>query len=110
MISFTNKKLELNGVMLDMPYEIHDAFEYDDHVIVLFKPGASKDRSKSFPNLRSYDQQGREVWSAGLPTSEHMDRYYKISSREPLVVHSVCSYTCEIDPDTGKIIKRTFYK
>lgn len=110
MISFDKSTLHVNGVTHDLPYEIDEVFECKGNIIVLFKPNAKQDKTTNFPNLVCYSKVGNMVWTASLPTNERMDRYYKISSHNPLIVHSVCSFTCEIDCRTGNIIKKTFYK
>ena len=93
-----------------LPYRIRDAFFSDGNAIVLFQPSEEKERGVCFHNLRCYNREGDEIWTAELPTNEGMDRYYKISSQAPLVAYSVCSFACEIDIATGKIKTKTFFK
>jgi hypothetical protein len=47
---------------------------------------------------------------ADFPEPTREDYYYLITSRKPLVVTSFSSYDCELDPGTGKIVSREFFK
>ncbi len=60
------------------------------------------------PNLLGYDSSGARIWEAEFP--RHSDYYYKVTSRTPLVAYSFSSYSCEIDPKSGKIKAKSFFK
>ena len=77
---------------------------------MLYDPDADTRSWGTFPNLVAVDVDGRQVWIAETPTTVTGDAYYRISSVQPLRAMSVKSYDCEIDPATGRIIDRIFYK
>ena len=110
MISFNDKKLNINGNEYTLDYTIYDACEFDDRVIVLFHPDEGIKMPDQFANLVSFTLNGQKEWTANLPTSSNADVYYKITSKTPLIVNSMQSYKCKIDLSTGKILKADFYK
>lgn len=103
-------KLILRGQQTSTDYPVSDAFQEDDKIIVLFDPDSKTGKFGQFPNLIAIDRRGQKIWTAQLPTTETGDAYYRISSRKPLIAYSVCSYSCEIDTQTGKIKQKIFYK
>jgi len=110
MITFYGKTLSINGKSLELDYPVVDAFELEGRIIVLFNPDAYTERFGQFPNLIALGPTGERVWTAELPTTTSGDRYYKVSSRTPLVVYSIYSQECEIEPATGRIKVRRFFK
>jgi hypothetical protein len=48
------------------------------------------------------------LWEADLPSDA--DYFYRIASVRPLRVNCFSSFRCEIDPATGRIIRKDFYK
>jgi ABC-type transport system substrate-binding protein len=61
-------------------------------------------------DFKSPQKGWRRLWTAELPTTNTGDSYYRIVSYRPLVAYSICSYECEIDLDTGRILRRSFFK
>ena len=59
-------------------------------------------------NLIAFNSRGDRLWEAEMPGVS--DYYYKIQSASPLSAYSFSSYLCEIDPKSGRIAKRTFFK
>ncbi|QPJ63677.1 MAG: hypothetical protein G3M70_02010 [Candidatus Nitronauta litoralis] len=81
-------------------------------------PNENLGKEEQFKNLFGYNLEGKQLWVAELPTSKKADVYYKIKKKRntlspwtfSLIAYSFCSYECEIDIKTGKIIKSVFYK
>lgn len=110
MITFSEKQIVIDGKAFDLEYTIVDAFEFNNLVVVLFDPDDYTLKFGQFANLLAINAAGKHIWTAELPTTASGDRYYKIASKQPLIVYSVCSYECEIDCATGRIVKSTFFK
>jgi hypothetical protein len=110
MITFTGKTIIINDKLIELEYPIADAFELEHKIIVLFDSDARTEKFGQFPNLIALGLNGEKLWTAELPTTTSGDRYYKIASQIPLVVYSIYSEECEIDPSTGKIKRHTFFK
>jgi len=110
MITFNGKMLSVSGKSLELDYPVADAFELEGRIIVLFNPDAYKEKFGQFSNLIALRPTGERLWVAELPTTTTGDRYYKVASQTPLVVYSIYSQECEIDPATGRIKARHFFK
>jgi|HubBroStandDraft_1064217.scaffolds.fasta_scaffold04103_8 hypothetical protein len=110
IINFVERQLSIEGVQHQLTFPIDDAFEYNGMVIVLFDPDSPAEDFRPFHNLIAVDPSGQQKWEAELPTSSPGDRYYRISSKNPLTVYSAQSYDCVIDPSTGRIVTKTFTK
>jgi hypothetical protein len=109
-IRFVERELFIDGIRHELRFPIVDAFEHDGMVVVLFDPDSPADSFRPFHNLVAVDSDARLKWEAELPTSNPGDRYYRISSREPLLVYSAQSYDCVIDISTGRIVRKEFTK
>ena len=110
-LKIKSQVLFVNEVQLNLDYPVSEAFLIESKIIVLFDPDSNLQRFGQFANLIALDAQTHDlIWTSELPTTETGDAYYKITSRKPLVAFSVCSYSCEIDLETGKISNKTFYK
>lgn len=117
-ISFRGTEVEINERVLKMPYAILDAFFSHGRLVVLLDPDAyladpaykvqRRQTGIALRNLIAFDLDGRKLWEAEFPQSS--DYYYKISSQSPLVVYSFSSFACEIDPATGKITAKSFFR
>jgi hypothetical protein len=110
MITFSVKTISVSGKSLEVEFPVSDAFELEGCVIVLFNPDAYTEKFGQFPNLVALRPTGERLWTAELPTTTSGDRYYKVSSRAPLVVYSIYWVECEIELSTGRIKARRFYK
>jgi hypothetical protein len=91
-VRFIERELFVNGNRHELPYPIDDAVEYEEIVIILFDPDSAEGYGP-FHNLIAIDSSGRTKWKADLPTHNPGERYYKIFSKEPLVVYSAESMT-----------------
>ena len=110
MITFSGNTISIDGRVVQLQHQIIDAFEQEDLVVVLFDPNAYLEKFGQFPNLVALGRDGELRWTAELPTNTSGDRYYKLASNIPLVACSIYSWECEIDPSTGRIRAREFYK
>ena len=117
-ISFEKSELRIGERVIVTPWPVMEAFDDGERVIVLLNPDAyltdpayKIQRRSGMPanrNLLAYSYDGDLLWEAHFPSD--VDYYYRISSRQPLRVNSFSSFRCEIDPTTGKIIKKDFFK
>lgn len=119
-VTYDDKKLNIDGKVVETPWPIREAFTIEGNVIVLMDqfadlkgPVLDIREVRKIPkgrNLFCYSLNGSVLWQAEFPTRSMEDYYYSISSRSPLVVNSFSSYRCEIDPQNGKIIRKEFFK
>jgi hypothetical protein len=109
-VSYNGMILRVGEKAYSLEYPLVDAFEVDDGIVVLFDPDALEAKSGQFRNLRCLSPSGDYRWVAELPTNLSGDRYYRISSRRPLVAYSVKSFACTIDSTNGQIVAREFFK
>ena len=117
-VSFSGAEVNLNERRLKMPYRVLDAFISKGVIIVLLDPDSYlRDREYkqrlqntgvALRNLAAFDFEGKRLWEAEFP--QNTDYYYKVSSKEPLIVYSFSSFECEIDPTSGKIKSKSFFK
>lgn len=117
-VTYQGRTVTVDGTSYTMPYEIREAFGLDEIAIVLLDPNAylndptyGKERRRGvnpLHNLFGIDNSGRVLWEAEF--AEAVDYYYRVASRSPLVALSFSSFRCEIDPFTGKIVKKQFFK
>ncbi|MCH8911074.1 MAG: hypothetical protein IH867_10105 [Chloroflexi bacterium] len=106
-VVFDRNRIKARGGWIELEHPIQDAFLEDGRLFVLFDPD-----SGSWPsaNMICIGLNGERLWVAEFPERTREDYYYLISSRKPLVVTSFSSYDCELDPETGKIVSREFFK
>lgn len=109
-VTFVGKQLTVGSQTIEFEYPIADAFLHERGIIILFDPDSYKSRFGQFQNLICIQTNGDRIWTADLPTTTSGDRYYRITSREPLVALSVQSFECNIDPATGRIVSQEFFK
>jgi hypothetical protein len=119
-VNFSGKSLEIDGRSIETRWDIQEAFEVGGKVIALLdffatikQPVLHIREIRDLPkgrNLHCFSKEGALLWEAEFPEGDGPDYYYSVTSRVPLVANSFSSYRCEIDPDTGKILRRQFYK
>lgn len=110
IVSHDGHNLRIDGVDYRLAYPIVESFECDGVVVVMFEPDSNPKNWGQFPNIVAVDRQGRQTWEASLPTSNTGDRYYKITSRDPLTAYSVMSYEVVLNLTNGRILTTTFFK
>lgn len=116
--TFQGREVMIDGARFEMPWPVLDAFDLEEQVIVLFDPDAylldpsyreqRRQGREAHRNLCAFSKNGEKVWEAEFP--EEADYYYAVSSRIPLRVNSFSSFRCEIDPRTGRIVAKEFFK
>jgi hypothetical protein len=100
--------LRLDGIVVLTPFRVRDAVASGSRVIVLYDPDEAPRPYGSFSNLVALDNHGAELWKAELPQSP--DSYYRLVSATPLVVDSVGSFRCTIDPESGRLLEVEWLK
>lgn len=109
-IRFVGDVLIIGNARLELEHEIFTAWRVDGRVLVLFDPDAVSDKVGQFANLVALDDAGQRLWVAEMPTTITGDRYYRVESMNPIIVCSVSSFDCTIDPETGLILDQEFTK
>jgi hypothetical protein len=109
-VSHSGNTVKINGEIVSLDYTVKEAFVVNELVIVLFDPDANLGKQGQFRNLVALHPTGELAWIAEFPTSKVSDVYYRISSQQPLKVASFSSYECEISPETGRIVSKSFFK
>jgi hypothetical protein len=117
-VTYDGDIVRIQGRPVRMDHMVRDAFWAGDRAIVLLDPnayldnpayGAQRRRSRNpIHNLRAYAPSGEMLWQAEQPEFE--DHYYMIESREPLVALSFSGHRCDLDPASGKILRKTRLK
>ena len=103
--------IEALGHRIQTEAPAQEFFTRGDRVIALLDPDKGPYHPNNrYANLVCYAADGTLVWRAELPTSGGGDCYFKVRSEDPIVVSSFSSYRCTIDPETGRIVDRTFLK
>ncbi|MCE9684614.1 hypothetical protein LZP73_00050 [Shewanella sp. AS16] len=100
--------IESNDYKFEAEYSVLDKAELDDLVLVIYDY-MELPKNEAHNNFIAYDKNGKKVWIAESP-GEKLSAYYNFSSIKPLIVNSFCSHTCTINQDSGKLIKKVFYK
>lgn len=113
-VTFDGDIIRIDGKPTRMDHMVRDAFWAHGRAIVLLDPAAYLDNPaygaqrrkarKPAQNLRAFSPAGELLWQAEQP--EFADHYYRIESREPLVALSFSAFRCDIDPESGKILKK----
>ncbi|MCL8312680.1 hypothetical protein FH593_13455 [Leptospira interrogans] len=109
-LSFSGKEITFGNLHFTCPNNVIDAFENNGKIVILLDPDAYLSTTENDKNLIAYDTKANPLWEAEFPQIYKGDYYYKIASKNPLIVYSFSSYHCEIDINTGKIISSEFYK
>lgn len=117
-ISFNGSQLRIGEQTIVTPWPILEAHDDGQRLIVLLDPDPYltdpayrvRRRAGAPPNrnLHAFSYDGKLLWQAELPSD--VDYYYRISSVHPLRVNSFSSFRCEIDPATGLIVGKEFFK
>jgi hypothetical protein len=116
--TFAGRTLNINGQSTELPWPILIATESEDVVYVLLDPdsyladieysAARRSGAPAIRNLLAFSKASQKLWEAELP--EKSDYYYKIISVEPLKANAFSSHRCELDPRTGAIVCKEFFK
>ena len=109
-ISFSGSIIEINGKNISLSYDISEAYLINGIIVILLAPGSYIGKEKNLKNLVAYNTDGEMLWEADFPQNYKSDYYWKIKSKNPLIVNSFSSYECEIDLNTGRVKKSDFYK
>lgn len=109
-VSFDGPLVRLDDTEVTMAHDVQEAFVLGDRIIVLLEPDADLGRHGQFRNLVALSPDGGLLWHAELPTDKASDVYTRVVSRNPLRADSFSSFECVIDPGTGKIVAKEFFK
>jgi len=117
-LSFSGRSITIDGSTTALPWPVLQVAESASAVYVLLDPDSyiadpsyKVSRRAGAPavrNLLAFSKSGQRLWEAELP--EQADYYYKVISVEPLIAYSFSSHRCEIDPNSGAIVRKEFLK
>ena len=107
MITFSNDILSLNGKEIQMEFPILSVVPVENRVYLLFRPESKL--AGQFHNLICLNKKGERLWRAELPVARSNGAYYSIDTTGPLIAHSFSGFTCELNPENGKILNKTYH-
>jgi len=93
----------------DLSCPVLDAHQIGDRVVVVFDY-ASFPKGHQAKNLVAYDLNRNLLWVAEHPTTDDTDTYVKITQETPLKAWNFACFVCEIDIETGKLVRAQFTK
>jgi hypothetical protein len=119
-LTFSGKSLEVDGRTLETRWAVQQAYAIGNKIIVLLDVFSTVDglprdihemrKSPRERNLQCFCENGQLLWEAEFPEDDGADYYYSVTPSTPLIASSFSSYRCEIDLNTGKVLRREFYK
>jgi hypothetical protein len=93
----------------DLGRPVLEACAIESRVVVVFDY-MSFPRHEQAKNLVAYDLNRNLLWVAEHPTTEAADTYVNIVEENPLKAWNFAGYVCEIDIETGKLLRAEFTK
>ncbi|QBY04385.1 hypothetical protein E2K93_08270 [Thalassotalea sp. HSM 43] len=113
MVQINKNRIEINGNIVELPYSILEAKEFEQCILVIFDYMEFNQNSVA-RNFHSIKQDGSILWVAENPTTQSTDAYVHFISLDlnghQVVVNNFAGYTCTIDLADGKLLKGEFTK
>ena len=109
-LQFKDNFLIIDDYIFQLNHTIRDARLIENKAVVIFKYDDSVPRHKQFNNLQAFNQKGELIWIAEHPTTETADFYLEFISPESNKLWNFRCFNCEIDFNSGKLIKVEFTK
>jgi hypothetical protein len=94
----------VDGENWDFERPILDSRQLGETVVVVFDH-TSFPKNQQARNLMAFNLERELLWIAEHPTNQPTDAYLSISQDDPLVVSNLAGFECEIDLQTGKLLK-----
>ena len=107
--TFSNDIVTVAGRSWAVPYPIIDLKQIEDRVFIIYDPSSGPGHGR-FHNLEAFEVDGRRIWTAEQPVEEPSAVYLEFREGDGLWVWNFACYLCEIDPDTGRLLKARFTK
>jgi hypothetical protein len=94
-------------------------WRFDKHVLQAKQIGArvlvifdymAYPQGRPAANLLAFDEHQKKMWDAQNPSDSPTDAFVNFVSESPVQVWNFAGYSCEIDPDTGRLLKSVFTK
>ncbi|MBY0273455.1 MAG: hypothetical protein K2X02_08660 [Alphaproteobacteria bacterium] len=111
--SFEGNVIKTEKFSKELDYPIQDIIYLEDKqcFIVLYDMGSNIRKWGQFPNIICFNSKGEKIWTVELPTTDTGDSYFRMQFKNgKLIADSWCSFSCEIDVNTGKIKEAIFFK
>lgn len=111
--SFKDKVLMTEKFSKELDYPIQEVLHIGStqNFVVLYDMDSNIRKWGQFPNIICFSSEGEKIWTVELPTTDTGDSYYRMKLKDGnILADSNCSYSCEIDINTGKIKKAVFVK
>ena len=113
MVHFNKKRIEINGVTIELPYSILDAEKFEQNILVIFDY-MEFNQSSIARNLQCLSQDGSVIWLAENPTTQSCDAYVNFSGFDLVnnfvIANNFAGFKCYIELTTGKLLKSEFTK
>jgi hypothetical protein len=104
------RTIHLESGAIFLAYPVRAAVQIDDLVLVLYDPGALKQKFGVFENLAGFSLDGSVRSVAQLPSSTTGDRYVDLTVGDQIVAYSWSGFNCVIDIRSGRIVSAEFLK
>jgi len=111
--SFEDKVITTEKFSKELDYPIKSIIylENKQSFIVLYNRDSNIRKWGQFPNIICLNSKGEKIWTVELPTTDTGDSYYQMEFEDgKLIADSWCSFSCEVDVNTGKIKEAIFVK
>lgn len=102
-IYYRNRQIKLD-------FFIGSAYKIMNKIIVRFDVTKDIINKSDFHNIICINLYGGMIWEAELPSNENKTLYYDIYKYWPRIIAHSLNYDCEIDAETGKIIRKKWIK
>ena len=110
MIVVKDGVLEINAKRVD----IEPDFYFQEAVlvsgVVVGLLGRPPGRAGTFRNIRGYSLEGKELWIAEMPTDSYDGWFGFDVVNSEIRAQSLSSYDCYLDPLSGKILRKEWFK
>lgn len=108
----SNKAILPNAKTIVTPYRIKKAWhESDKNITIVLMDYAENRNDQLFHNIECYSYDNKKLWEADLPSKLGPEAYTDAEFEgESFIAFSFSCFSCSIDIDNGKIIKKIFTK
>src|SRR5216683_2210029 len=98
-------------VFIYMEFSIKKIISFQNYIVVLFNIDGKNVPDQGIKNLICFDNSGKLKWVADLPNEQLEFGFYSHIELEKDKLLAWCgSFYCEIDSNTGRILKEQFVR
>lgn len=107
-LEFSDNKLNIDGKIYELEYNIQDARIIEDKAVVIYKFDKMAPKNRQFNNCQAFDSNGKLLWTAEHPTNASADSYVNFIKENKL--WNFGCFVCALDFSTGKLLAAQFTK